>query len=231
MAAGLWYAPWRTSRLGLALVMAAHLIALWAAFTMHTVHTTLPSVAAAPVLSVSLLSPDTVAIAPAPPAPAKPTAAVPTTPQRQPLRPQPPTPLLAAAPGPAPAAAPQPEAASVSATAEGAPTAAASPDSHAAAAPPAIQPARFDAAYLDNPRPVYPLLARRMGEQGRVLLRVSVDAHGKPLDVQLHASSGSPRLDQAAAEAVRRWRFVPARHGNEAVAAAVIVPIDFSLKE
>lgn len=97
--------------------------------------------------------------------------------------------------------------------------------------PAPILPPRFDAAYLDNPRPVYPPLSRRMGEQGKVLLRVAVNASGLPTEVGLHQSSGSPRLDAAAIEAVQRWRFTPARQGDQAIAASVIVPIVFSLKD
>jgi protein TonB len=98
-------------------------------------------------------------------------------------------------------------------------------------APAAIVKPRFDADYLDNPRPVYPALSRRMGEEGRVVLRVQVAANGHPADVALHASSGSPRLDQAALDTVRHWKFVPARRGDEAIAASVLVPIVFTLKE
>lgn len=98
----------------------------------------------------------------------------------------------------------------------------------ASAAP---SPPRFDAAYLDNPKPSYPLISRRMKEEGRVLLRVQVSANGQAADVEVHTSSGSMRLDQSALETVRRWKFVPARQGSEAVAASVLVPIVFSLKE
>lgn len=99
------------------------------------------------------------------------------------------------------------------------------------AAPPAPSPPRFDAAYLDNPKPVYPLISRRMKEEGRVLLRVQVAANGQASEVEIHTSSGSSRLDQSALDTVRRWKFVPARQGSEAVAASVLVPIVFSLKE
>ncbi len=99
------------------------------------------------------------------------------------------------------------------------------------AAPPAPSPPRFDAAYLDNPKPVYPLISRRMKEEGRVLLRVQVAANGLAADVEIQTSSGSSRLDQSALETVRRWKFVPARLGSEAVAASVLVPVVFSLKE
>lgn len=90
---------------------------------------------------------------------------------------------------------------------------------------------RFDADYLSNPPPHYPPLSRRKGEEGRVQLRVLVDAGGRPSQIELKTSSGSQRLDQAAQEAVWRWQFVPARRGEEAIAAWVMVPIIFTLKQ
>jgi len=89
---------------------------------------------------------------------------------------------------------------------------------------------RFDAAYLNNPSPDYPPLSRRLGEQGRVLVRVFVDSSGAPAQVELRESSGHSRLDDAATAAVRRWRFVPARRGTEPVGAWVLVPISFNLR-
>jgi protein TonB len=111
-----------------------------------------------------------------------------------------------------------------------APTAAASTAAAPVAAAPAVVPPRFDAAYLQNPPPAYPPLARRMGEQGRVILRVLVAADGLAQQVELKTGSGSARLDQAALDTVRHWRFVPARQGEQRVAAWVLVPIAFSLK-
>ncbi|MGB0126250.1 MAG: energy transducer TonB, partial [Rhodocyclaceae bacterium] len=81
------------------------------------------------------------------------------------------------------------------------------------------------------PKPVYPALARRMGEEGRVVLRVHVDPNGRPGSIAIRTSSGSERLDQAATAAVARWRFVPARRGDTAVSASVLVPIVFNLTE
>jgi protein TonB len=112
-----------------------------------------------------------------------------------------------------------------------APTIADTPAPTAVVSAPAQTQPRFDADYLDNPKPQYPALSRRVGEQGRVLLRVRVDAAGKALEVQLHTSSGYARLDNAALETVRRWKFVPARLGSDPVAATVLVPIAFSLKD
>ncbi|NMM37899.1 MAG: energy transducer TonB [Glaciimonas sp.] len=95
--------------------------------------------------------------------------------------------------------------------------------------PPALEPARFNADYLNNPAPSYPLFSRRNREQGTVLLNVKVSAQGHAEQVQLKRSSGFSRLDEAALEAVRQWRFVPAQRGSVAVAANVVVPIVFRL--
>lgn len=94
----------------------------------------------------------------------------------------------------------------------------------------AYQPPRSSAAYLRNPAPVYPTLSRRLGEQGRVLLRVQVTVDGAAGSVELETGSGSSRLDQAALEAIRKWRFIPARRGEQPVGAWVVVPIRFSLE-
>ena len=71
--------------------------------------------------------------------------------------------------------------------------------------------------------------SRRLGEQGKVLLRVFVSAQGLAERIEVKLSSGFVRLDQAAHEAVSRWRFVPARRGEQAIAAWVQVPITFQL--
>jgi protein TonB len=99
----------------------------------------------------------------------------------------------------------------------------------AAPARPVVSAARFDADYLRNPKPAYPLFSRRRGEEGTVLLLVDVSAEGTASQVRLHRSSGYPRLDDAAIAAVREWRFVPARRGDEAIASSVVVPIAFGL--
>lgn len=99
------------------------------------------------------------------------------------------------------------------------------------AAPASYSPARFNAAYLHNPAPVFPSLSRRMGEEGKVLLRVKVSAAGQPVAVDLEKGSNFERLDDAARHAVARWRFVPARRGDEAVEGTVIVPIVFRLDD
>jgi protein TonB len=97
-------------------------------------------------------------------------------------------------------------------------------------AAPVAEPPRFDLAYLNNPAPAYPDFARRAHEQGTVILRVRVDASGQVAGIEIHKSSGSQRLDDAALAAVRRWRFVPARSGDRAIAAIALVPVDFRLE-
>lgn len=105
------------------------------------------------------------------------------------------------------------------------------PEPVVAALPPApVVPPQFNADYLNNPAPRYPALSRRLGEEGRVLLRVRVDERGLPAQVELRSSSGHERLDAVALDTVRRWKFVPARRGDQAVSAWVLVPISFSLR-
>jgi TonB family C-terminal domain len=94
-----------------------------------------------------------------------------------------------------------------------------------------ITPPLFNVAYLNNPAPEYPPMARSRGEQGHVALNVLVNAEGLPEQIDIKTSSGSPRLDRAALEAVRHWRFVPAKRGTEPIRTRVIVPIKFVLKE
>jgi protein TonB len=111
------------------------------------------------------------------------------------------------------------------ATAEVAPT-----ESPAAAAPglPDREP-DYRANYLNNPQPGYPLAARRMGWQGKVVIEVEVLADGSPGEVVVQQSSGREVLDDAALRAVRGWRFVPARVGGIAVTKRFQIPISFNL--
>lgn len=107
---------------------------------------------------------------------------------------------------------------------------AAPPQPATAPSSPTVSQPRFDADYQQNPAPAYPALSRRMGEEGKVVLRVFVDPTGRPGQVEVKTGSGSPRLDQAAQEAVWRWKFVSARRGDEAIGAWVMVPIVFNLR-
>ena len=79
-------------------------------------------------------------------------------------------------------------------------------------------------------RPAYPAVARRAGVQGTTVLRVHVRTDGSIDDIQVSRSAGHPALDAAAAAAVGRWRFDPARSGPEAVAVWVLIPVEFRLE-
>lgn len=82
-------------------------------------------------------------------------------------------------------------------------------------APVIFQAPRFDLAYLDNPPPRYPRTARQMGWEGTVLLRVKVNSQGRADVIRLARSSGYLPLDEAAQEAVARWRLnLPARESR-----------------
>jgi protein TonB len=89
----------------------------------------------------------------------------------------------------------------------------------------------YKADYLNNPRPPYPMVARRMGYHGKVVLDVEVLAEGKAGDVKLHQSSGYDILDNAALQTVKTWRFTPARRFGHAVTQRFLVPIKFSLED
>lgn len=88
------------------------------------------------------------------------------------------------------------------------------------------------AAYGEAPAPDYPIDARRMEQQGVVMLRVLVAADGSTKRVEIARSSGFQLLDTVARDTVReRWRFVPAMRDGAAVESWVIVPIRFALTE
>lgn len=117
-------------------------------------------------------------------------------------------------------------------------TPAAAPSSGPAPAAESVMPAStlstdadYKAAYLNNPRPAYPLLAIRQGAQGQVLLLVEVLTDGRAGRIELEKSSGHAALDAAAINAVRAWRFTPARKDGLLAAQTVSIPIQFNLKD
>lgn len=155
----------------------------------------------------------------------------------QEVAPPPPPPIPKAKPKPQP----KPIPAKVP-VAQAAPTTEAKPESRSEAvpalssAPPASLPVeqkplvRAEADYLNNPKPSYPRLSKRMGEQGEVRLRVLVAADGRVASVQLSRGSSYERLDEAAIESVKQWRFKPASQGGEPLETWVEVPVKFVLE-
>lgn len=86
------------------------------------------------------------------------------------------------------------------------------------------------ASYLSNPKPMYPSLSRRLGEQGVVTLRVLINESGQPLRVDLKLSSGFQRLDDAALQAVTGWKFTTALASGRKSGVWVLVPLHFALR-
>jgi periplasmic protein TonB len=167
-----------------------------------------------------------------PPQPAQVAAVIPEPPPAP--RPEPVArPVAKAAPipkqTPPPQRPPSPAAPEVAAPLPPEGAAAATPVAPVAPTPTILEAPRFDVAYLANQPPAYPLAARRRGIEGRVLLRAQISAQGTCLQARVERGSGSELLDRAALEAVKKWRFVPARRGDEAQVAWVEIPISFRL--
>jgi periplasmic protein TonB len=105
------------------------------------------------------------------------------------------------------------------------------PPSERQASPTApLLPPRVEAGHAGNPKPHYPQISRRLGEQGQVLLEVLVLSDGTVGDLRVKTSSRYPRLDSAALEAVRRWHFQPAHRGSTPIAYWYLLPVDFFLQ-
>lgn len=203
---------------GTALAVLLHLaaVAWWLSFSGNITPPSTP----VQTMNVSLLSSEPAA----PPTPAPPSKPTLQTPQKT-QQATPPRQLAVAAKSDTPAAETVPAASATSNLSAAAPAASTGTPSEVVA----VVPPRFDAAYLANPAPPYPGMSRKLNEQGRVLLRVKVSAEGLPTEVDIAQSSGFPRLDAAAREAVLGWKFVPARQGDKPIAATVNVPIAFKL--
>jgi len=87
----------------------------------------------------------------------------------------------------------------------------------------------FNAQYLNNPAPQYPIQAKARNIQGKVVLEVLVGKNGQALKVRIHSSSGSNLLDDSAIETVSNWQFIPAQKLGSVVEAVVLVPIEFKI--
>lgn len=222
-------------RLILALVAAAHLGAAFG-FSQWRAEPVAPP----PPISVALIEPPVVIPTPVPlPTPPKPEVRKEPPRPKPVVKPAPPKPVKAPVP-PAPVTEaatairneepPPVEPATPTPAPVAPPVVAAPPQPEAPPRAAEIVPVRFDAAYLNNPAPAYPPLARRMREEGKVLLRVFVTADGAPGKITVSSSSGSVRLDTAAETAVSRWRFVPAKQDGRSIDAWVVVPIVFKLE-
>ena len=211
-------------------VVLFHVAAIWA------LQSGLVRKAAEVIVPAELLSefiaPPAPKVAPPPPKPPAPTPPKPA-PKVQAPKPTPaPMPLAINDPTPAPNAptgvtTPQPPAPPITEPVAAAPAPAAPP---APPAPPKIELPSSDAAYLNNPKPSYPAISKRMGEQGKVVLRVLIGTDGLPQKVEVNKSSGFDRLDRQAQEAVMRWRFVPGKRNGVPETMWNLVPVNFVLE-
>lgn len=165
------------------------------------------------------------------------------TPQPRPLVSQPTRPIETPAPSvatstpqapsqlsPAPVPSEPSEAASRASPAVSQPAAVAAPATEPAPAAPIT--VSIDAVrYLKPPQVVYPPLSRRMGETGRVVVRVVVDAQGVPAEVTLAEPSRYARLNDQALQAMRQARFEPYRVNGRPMVVTVLAPIVFTLED
>lgn len=205
-------------------VVALHVVGLWA-LQSGLVRKAAEVIVPAELLSEFIAPPAPPKVTPPPPAPPPPPRPAPKAAPR-------PAPMPVAIADPAPNAptgitTPQPPAPPIEAPV--APPAPA-PAPPAPPAPPKIELPSSDAAYLNNPKPSYPAISKRMGEQGKVVLRVLIGTDGLPQQVEISKSSGFDRLDRQAQEAVMRWRFVPGKRNGVPETMWNLVPINFVLE-
>jgi protein TonB len=227
--------PFMSARLLIVVaVIAAHALGLWAlqsGLLRRVVETIVPVQVLADF--VQLPQPQ---VEPAPPPP----AARPEPPRPRPAPPRALAPAPATVPEPLPVAEAAPTAAlevAAPVNPEPAPAAATAASSASdgvpgasPAAPAAVVLPSSSAAYLNNPPPAYPPLSRRLGEQGRVVVRAYIDADGTAARAEIRSSSGYDRLDQAALQTVLRWRYVPGKRGGMPEAMWFNIPISFVLE-
>ena len=210
-------------------VLVFHLAALWAlqsGLALRAIEIVVP----AEILSQLIAPPPPKATptSPPPPAPKQPLVR-----SSKPLLPPPPQLMAIADPTPAPNAplgvtTPQPPPPPIAAPV----AVAAAPVAPPAAppAPPKVDLPSSDADYLQNPRPAYPPISKRLGEQGKVMVRVFIGTDGLAQKAEMKQSSGYERLDQVALNTVLKWHYVPGKRGGTPEAMWFVVPINFVLE-
>ena len=207
-----------TIALSVVLLHVGFIYALYSGLLMRAVELVVPVV----VIS-QFIEPPTPKVAPAPPPPSaqvkKAISKAPTVAAPLPMAINDPTPAVNAPTG---SVAPQPAPAPIAAQVATAPA--------APAAAPSVQLPSSDADYLQNPKPAYPSISRRMNEQGKTTVRVLIGADGQPQRAEIGKSSGFSRLDDAALATVMRWRYVPGKRGGVAEAMWFNVPINWVLE-
>lgn len=82
---------------------------------------------------------------------------------------------------------------------------------------------------INNPHPPYPIIARKKGLEGKLILKVSVNNDGSVKSVSVGKSSGHKILDKVSKETIKKWTFIPAKKMGQAVEDKLTVPIRFVL--
>lgn len=97
-------------------------------------------------------------------------------------------------------------------------------------APPKIEQPSSSAEHLNNAPPPYPPLSKRLGEQGKVIVRAFIEVNGTASKAEIRSSSGYDRLDQTALQTVLKWRYVPGKRAGAPEAMWFNIPINFVLE-
>lgn len=109
------------------------------------------------------------------------------------------------------------------------PVVAAAPAPAPVAAPAQPRTITSGVEYIQPPDVKYPAVSKRMGEEGKSVIRVLINEKGRAERVEVQKSSGSSRLDDAAKQAVMRALFKPYMEDGKALPVFAIVPINFQL--
>jgi len=220
-------------------VVLFHVAALWA---LHAGLLQRVVEVVVPVMAISQAEPPPAPPPPKPPEPVKPPEPPKTPPSPKPVQPVLTPPTIPQTPAPttpeppavlaAPTAAPTAPAVQAAAPAPPPPPAppAPAPVPPAPPPPPKVELPSSKADYLHNPPPDYPRMSKRLGEQGKVVVKVLIGEDGRAQKVELLTTSGFERLDKSAMEAAMRWRYVPGKRGGVAEAMWYQVPIQFTVE-
>ena len=89
--------------------------------------------------------------------------------------------------------------------------------------------AKYKIGTIQNPHPEYPMIARKKGWQGRLLLNVHVSKDGNVININVVKTSGFEILDKISVKTIRDWKFTPARIGGKNVEDSLNIPVSFKL--
>jgi TonB family protein len=84
-------------------------------------------------------------------------------------------------------------------------------------------------SFMHKEIPVYPMPARRMGKEGKVVLKLMIDSRGNLLNIEVIEAAGFG-FTEAAVDAIKKSSFTPAKRNGINVAARVLLPIRFRLE-